>query len=56
MNLGCKYIHYEPNECCKCVLLGYHFSCDSQQCKEAIANEKNNKVDNTAHVPHRGRG
>ena len=40
-NLGCPYIDYQPNEVCKCFLLGYGFDCGSVECKEAIDAEEN---------------
>lgn len=55
-NYSCQYIHYEPDECCKCLLLGYHFNCGSQQCKEAIANEDPNKMVYTFTLPCKSRG
>ena len=43
-NLNCEYFYEEPNECRKCLLLGYHYSCGSQECKEAQhEQEKENK-------------
>lgn len=38
-NLNCEWFYEEPNECRKCLLLGYHYSCGSQECKEARENE-----------------
>ena len=44
MDLSCKYIDYEPNEHCRCYLLGYQMRCGSKECKEAI-DEQNNRDD-----------
>lgn len=38
-NINCEWMFYEPNECKKCLLLGYHYFCGSQECKEARENE-----------------
>ena len=39
-DLGCEYLDYEPNEHCRCVLLGYNFRCGSKTCKEAILEDR----------------
>lgn len=36
-NLSCEFYDYEPNEHRRCILLGYCFSCGSQECKKARA-------------------
>ena len=50
-NYSCEYIIYEPNECCKCYLLGYNPSCNGKECREAKEeNEKSNRVSNQAYI------
>lgn len=34
-NNSCEWFFEEPEECRKCLLLGYQFSCGSKQCLEA---------------------
>lgn len=47
-NINCEWMFYEPNECKKCLLLGYHYSCGSQECKEARENEKTKSIQKTS--------
>ena len=39
--ISCPNYLYEPNEYKKCYLLGYHYCCGSDECKQAL--EKENK-------------
>ena len=54
MDLGCKYIDYEPEEKCRCYLLGYFFSCGSKECLEAKNNELADSCTNPV-IDNRGR-
>ena len=33
--VDCEWFYYEPNECKKCLLIGYSFCCGSKECKGA---------------------
>lgn len=52
-NVACPW-HFMDYDHKKCLLLGYRYVCGSQQCKEALKNEENNKVDTTRYVRCRG--
>lgn len=54
-NLSCEYFFYEPCECKKCLLLGYHFTCGSHECYEARLNE-DNRIDCIKTVSNRCKG
>lgn len=51
-NVSCKW-HFMESDCRKCLLLGYHYICGSQECEEARRNEENNKSDYTARIWHK---
>lgn len=45
--LDCEWFYYEPNECKKCLLIGYSFCCGSKECKKVRAEyEKSNRTSN----------
>ena len=33
-NVDCEWFYYEPSECKKFLLFGYHYNCGSQECKK----------------------
>lgn len=39
-NANCPYFFYEPNECKKCLLLGYNYSCGGDDCKKRLEKER----------------
>lgn len=45
-NLSCEFYDYEPNEHRRCILLGYCFSCGSQECKKAREKENDRTREN----------
>lgn len=47
-NINCEWMFYEPNECKKCLLLGYHYSCGSQECKKARENSYGKSIKTNA--------
>lgn len=55
-NNSCEWFYEEPEECRKCLLLGYQFNCGSKQCLEARKRELHEETRASYRISHRKQG